>query len=59
MSPVEFPLCYHSKFSLEVIRRKKMTEVTINQLLSIGSSQPMAQRGTSLYDLALFAGISG
>ena len=36
-----------------------MTEVTTNQLWSIGSSQPMAQRGLSLYDLALFVGILG
>jgi len=36
-----------------------MTKVTTNQLLSIGFSQPMAQRGLSLYDLVLFTGILG
>lgn len=54
-----FETCYHSKISLEVIRRKKMTKVTTNQLWSIGSSQPMPQRGLSLYGIAFFVGISG
>ena len=37
-----------SKEAWEVIRRNKMTEVSTNQLLGLGSSQPKSREG-SLY----------